>query len=503
MNNPFALVSSKIVRDPAPLERSDQGQEIPLEIPENEVQFSELSRVDPVGRVFQWKERLYRGIFPDYADQTRTLFASGVLDELADRHLFPRSRVTGHQLAGFGLVVEHEKIPFVTYPYEWSFTMFQDAALAVLDVVGILEKRGWRLKDYHPYNILFRNGRALWIDLGSILPLEGKHADIPLDFLTLYWQPLWLWSRGERFLAQRIISSGYETLPAAIWHFLRHPRLFLAGRWIGKALSRSLDRWCFRQASRLRHLRPGKGLISFLERLLPAEALIKNRPLLRRKIAALRPATNALTAWGSYHEENFREGALVSNPRFDRILEIIDQLGCESAVDLAGNQGVVSLLMMERTAVRRVACLDRDWEAVNRAHLRCQDLLPPSSSKIFQSAIVDLIVPEGGMFERRPMDRFRSDVALALAVTHHLTLSDGFPIEEVLRMIAKYTRRFVIIEFMPLGLWNGTGTPTVPDWYKEEWFERAFRRFFDVVQREELEINRILYVGRLKEADQK
>lgn len=51
---------------------------------------------------------------------------------------------------------------------------------------------------------------------------------------------------------------------------------------------------------------------------------------------------------------------------------------------------------------------------------------------------------------------------------------------------------------MPLGLHDGKTGPKVPDWYHEEWFAEEFRRRFDLVERIQLEPNRVLYVGKLR-----
>src|SRR6266404_2365481 len=102
-------------------------------ISEVEIQFLRPSAVDKVGRVFAWKNDLFRAIYPEAAPQVRQFFSSGCLDALARRGLFPGSEITEHTLAGFAFVVKHKTVPVVTYPHEWSFDMLRDAALAVLD----------------------------------------------------------------------------------------------------------------------------------------------------------------------------------------------------------------------------------------------------------------------------------------------------------------------------------------------------------------------------------
>jgi hypothetical protein len=76
-----------------------------------------------------------------------------------------------------------------------------------------------------------------------------------------------------------------------------------------------------------------------------------------------------------------------------------------------------------------------------------------------------------------------------------LTLSQNFRIDYVLDVIGLYARRYVLIEFMPLGLFYNGVAPPLPDWYTENWFSEAFSRKFKLIERVQLEPNRVLYVG--------
>ena len=57
-----------------------------------------------------------------------------------------------------------EKIPFISYPYEWSFNQFKDALLLTLKIQKISIKYGMTLKDATPYNIQFKNNQPIFID---------------------------------------------------------------------------------------------------------------------------------------------------------------------------------------------------------------------------------------------------------------------------------------------------------------------------------------------------
>jgi hypothetical protein len=79
-----------------------------------------------------------------------------------------------------------------------------------------------------------------------------------------------------------------------------------------------------------------------------------------------------------------------------------------------------------------------------------------------------------------------------------LILTQNLGISYVLDVIARFSRKFVLIEFMPLGLHDGISAPPVPSWYNENWFRAEFASRFDIIERRQLEKNRVLYVGKFR-----
>lgn len=467
-------------------------------IPPEEIQYSNLSCVDDVGRVFHWREGIYRGINAGAAEHVWALFASGFLDELAERGLFPHSRITEHTLNGFALVVQHELVPCITYPHEWSFNMFRDAALTVLEISRTGARFGWTLKDCHPYNLLFNGARPMYVDLGSFMPITPGNGLVKCPgFLASYWYPLYIWAAGDSFLAQRIVSSGHEEMPALSWQLYRNPiRRWLSPQ-LGARITRRRERVLKRGAQLLGDGHKLERAVASLVSYLPAELFVGDADMLQRKIEDLAPPPPTST-WHDYQGEYFQTGVLASTPRFDRILEIVQSLNCESVVELAGNQGLLSLLLLRHTSVTRVICTDYDSHAINRLHGYCSNLAVVPAGKMLQSAVINFMIPELNFYTLPPAERFRGDLVTALAITHHLTLSQNFQLRQVIQTIADYTRRFALVEFMPLGLWNGHEAPRVPEWYTLEWFQHVFAEFFDLLQVEEVETNRVLHLGRLK-----
>ena len=98
--------------------------------------------------------------------------------------------------------------------------------------------------------------------------------------------------------------------------------------------------------------------------------------------------------------------------------------------------------------------------------------------------------------------RFNSEMVLALAITHHLLLTYEMPIETMLQRFYELTSEMLLIEFMPLGLWDGSNEKfELPSWYTREFFKSHILHFFEIEEVLELETNRILFVcKKLKES---
>ena len=63
--------------------------------------------------------------------------------------------------------LRHDVIPFVSYPFEWSFGMLQDAALLHLDLLAAALEEDFTLKDGTAYNIQWRGARPVFVDVVS------------------------------------------------------------------------------------------------------------------------------------------------------------------------------------------------------------------------------------------------------------------------------------------------------------------------------------------------
>ena len=95
--------------------------------------------------------------------------------------------------AGWSAVVEHDPVDFVTWPYEWPFSMLKDAALLQLHLLETAAKNGWLLKDATPFNVQWAGTRPVFIDIPSFIPWEaGDYWRGYRQFCATFLTPLLL-----------------------------------------------------------------------------------------------------------------------------------------------------------------------------------------------------------------------------------------------------------------------------------------------------------------------
>jgi len=134
---------------------------------------------DPSGVLFVRDGSIFRQVNTIYKDNYDHLMNSGIYETLvADKLLIPHEEV---DIEGVNpdlayKIIKPELIPFISYPYEWSFSQLKDAALATLRIQKRSVDFGMSLKDCSAYNIQFRNGKPVFIDT---LSFEKYHEGQP------------------------------------------------------------------------------------------------------------------------------------------------------------------------------------------------------------------------------------------------------------------------------------------------------------------------------------
>jgi hypothetical protein len=445
-----------------------------------------MSTGDDIGRIFYWNGNIFRGINESRVGEVRELFSSGLIAELAGAKIFPETEITGYTLENYPLVLSHKAIKSVTYPYEWSFEMMKAAALTILKVNEILIRYGYQTKDCHSFNVLFDGTHPYYIDLGSFTKVDPntKYFVWQEEFLRSYAFMFYIGRTNDYHWVRQLHVSdqliSYESF------------LFYKYRWIRSLSYRNQQRVVklsrlFTMGEsieeRIKKRRFG-GLVAAIVKMFSSPNTI---PKLREQVLKARKKSYK-TTWGEY-QSTFDE----SNPRFNRLIELIKGRGIKSVFEVAGNQGFFANMMLTKGGVEHVFCSDYDENAVDAMFQRYpdrHDLSPVLMNLLFQ--------PQTSFTQPAPA-RFKSDMVVALAILHHIVLTQRQSVDFFLSTLMKYTNKFVLVEFMPMGLWDSvTDTaPPVPDWYNVEWFRTHFQKYFTILHEETVAKNRIAFLGEI------
>lgn len=472
-----------------------------IELSEEEVSMFGYN-FDELGKVFSWHGRIFRAIYPQSVAYVKELLSCGLIDELIEKKLFPQTTLSPYTFDEFELILEHEKIDPVLYPSSWSFDMLKDAGICVLEVNMIARKYGYQTIDSHGFNVLFKETQPMFIDLGSFV----KNNENPKgwlayeQFLRYYYFPLRVFQSGNIYLGRAVMSQGKKFMPHSSYLQYRfsllrllNPRLldlFYENIHKYKAFSHySLQEVTQRAPQKL------KGLLVYLKTKKIAPFQNVNLSKLKRKIQKTKLSV-ADSQWGDYHDQFFtKNGKLSATPRFERIAELVKDLPVSNGLEVGGNQGFFSEFLLQNTSIKKMTCSDYDEIAVNKMYNRLKNKdLPITPS------ILDVVSPLVLNYGPSLYQRYKSDVIFALALTHHIILTQKIPLNKLFQQFSKFSNRYVVTEFMPQGLYgpNAKHKYIPPDWYTLEWFKEEFEKEYTLLHLEQLEENRVLLIGEKK-----
>jgi hypothetical protein len=309
-------------------------------------------------------------------------------------------------------VLEHERVPFVTYPYEWCFGMLRDAALLQLDLLDRALAENLSLKDATPYNVQFVGPRPVFIDVGSFERLRGDEPWVGYrQFCALYLYPLMLTAyRGVGFQPWlRGSLEGIEPAEAAAL-LPRRKGVTINARLLARLERKQGDTSARETKSRL-------AQAGFKPELIQAQV----RRL--RKLVAGLEWDLPRTAWTDYERDPEQ---LAAKTAF--VEEAAARVKPRLAWDLGTNDGTFARIMAPHAGT--VIAMDFDHATIEQLY---RGLDAPNVTPL----VVDLTDPSPGrgwaLRERAPLpERGRPDLTLSLALVHHLAITRNIPLPAVL-----------------------------------------------------------------------
>ena len=347
----------------------------------------------------------------------------------------PTARLVSEQ--GWAKAVEHQAVDFVTWPYEWPFSMLKDAALLQLRLLGTSVRNGWILKDATPFNIQWHHGRPVFIDVPSFVPWDdGEYWQGYRQFCSTFLTPLLLTAHlGIPY--QPLLRSQLEGIPpeeaARYFHGLRRFK-----RGVPSHV------WFPAMAEKRARSRANAGRPTQPRRRQQKTMLLALLDSLQRLVDKLSYGPSS-SAWAQYSETHSYDAG-----EFERKKAFIETHASEQRPgltwDLGANTGEFSRIAAQHSGL--VVAVDSDQDAVE---MLCREVRGGSVRNIIP-LVMDMsnLSPDQGWAgrERAAFDRRRSpDMVLCLALVHHMRVSANIPLSLFLEWLRSLDAT-VIVEYV-------------------------------------------------------
>ncbi len=447
----------------------------------------ESSFRDPSGFVFTHEGVIFRQVNMSYKEHYDWLMESGLYDKLiAEELLIPHNETFIDAIADENTykIIRPEKIPFISYPYEWSFSQLKQAALTTLRIQKTAIDFGMVLKDSSAYNIQFLNGKPVFIDTLSFEKyFEGDPWIAYRQFCQHFLAPLALMSFTDIRLSQ-LLKVYLDGIPLDLTTKL----LPIKTRFKFSLLSHIYFHAASQKKYQDKPLNSGNkrlsktGLLAIVDSLETAVKKLKWLP--------------TGTEWSDYYDNNnYSDHAFNDKKGF--INECLDEIKPKSVWDLGANMGVFSELAAGKGA--NTVAFDIDPAAVEKNFLRCSQ----KKEKNILPLVLDLVNPSPaigwGNTERTSFaQRGPADMALALALVHHLAISNNVPLQKIAHFLSGLCK-LLIIEFVPkadsqVQVLLATRKDIFNE-YNQQDFEKEFNKYFAIIRHFKIkDSERILYL---------
>lgn len=404
---------------------------------------------DSAGHVYEHAQRVYRTIHEAGCDDYEAARKAGVLaDAISSGFLIESNELEPgcwpKGLPSSRYVIEHSRIPYISYPYEWSFSQLKAAALHHLDFQLFLLKRDFKLRDASAYNIQFIGCRPIFIDLLSVAPYrEGEFWLGHRQFCEQFLNPILLraklgvahnsWYRGSlEGIPSSSLSAMLPSVKKLSWNMFSH--VVLPAK-LEKRAQLSPDAAILKVKSNggLSRL----GYMGFLTQL-------------RNWISSLHPRDKEKTTWADYAKKNsYSDDERELKKTF--ISNFVKCVCPDMLMDLGCNTGDYSVTALDAGA-KYVVGFDFDQYALDLAQARCLDVNEAIQGFLPLWLDASNPSPDHGWqqcerigFAARAQ---QVDAVIALAFEHHLAIAKNIPLPQVVRWLVSLAPQGVI-EFVP------------------------------------------------------
>lgn len=449
---------------------------------------------DPSGFVFFQNGKVFRQVNFSYKPNYDLLIKSGLYKKLVDAGL-----LIAHKEVNFkdreSLAYKHlqpQLIPFISYPYEWCFSQLKDAALLTLKIQKIALEHGMSLKDASSYNVQFLEGKPIFIDTLSFEKYTPGNPWVAYkQFCEHFLAPLAVYVYKDVRL-NTVIQAHSGTIPLDLAVKLLPASAKLKPSLLVHLFFHAGSQKKYSEAALIKKPNKNFGKGAFVGIIDSLEGAVKGLKLKTGK-----------TVWTNYYDPSdkgsYRDESLARKKEL--VAKFIDLAKSKSLWDLGANTGVYS----EIAAAKGVFTVssDNDHTVVEQNYLR----IKRNGEKNILPLWVDIANPTPALgWENTEREAFlqrpKPDTVLALALIHHLAISNNIPISRLAAMFSKICKT-LIIEFIPkedyrVKLLLQSREDIFVD-YNQNTFEKELGKFFSTVKKVQLtNSKRTLYLFKTK-----
>ena len=420
-------------------------------IESSDIQFHSLSIVDRNGRLFWKGSELYRAVGSKNSYLYARLFEQGVVRQLIKKNLLVETEITDYCLHDYEMVLHHRSIPFISYPYEWSDTMFKDATLLHVDFLIELNKYDLTSADANSLNILFDGFRPVFIDFCSITPSNekplwpGKTYD---QFKCTFVDFLKIMAQGQARVARAVMRDSYyvSTRELELQHSIFNlatiqkrnrlgfrDHLLQLARQKTPQLVRPLLKKTFSSLQKHKALSQADSRATFLTGMRERIAQIELPEMSVQDKACLDNTFTSLTVSDQWVEKQKHIHNILVEYKPETFLDVDSDRGWYSQLAAINNCKVVAFDDNE-------ACVRKLYSDAKNKKLYIVPLLIDFTSPQFDLCN-DLFVSIN--------ERLSCEMVMCLTLTQHLLLKRRLTIKKVLMRLSDLSTRWVLLEFIP------------------------------------------------------
>ena len=453
---------------------------------------------DPSGFVYTDGERIFRVILKSAQEEWQKFVESKLFSLLQEKRYLQSTKLISLRdyqswlnfstEEAIALVEHDEKIPFISYPYEWPFSMLRDAALFHLEFLKECLNEGFITKDGTPYNIQFIGTKPTFIDILSIISYREGNPWVGFgQFSQLFLYPLFLMSyKGIPF--QPWLRSELEGMDVyTVRKFFSFWDIFKPGIFSNIFILAKLQKLFSAQKESIKDKIFSSGTIT--------RKTIHSHILRLYKIIKSLPAPRLFSLWDKYENENIYS-AKDKEAKHNFILESVRAVRPSLLLDLGANTGEYSIL--SASYAKYVVAIDNDYQAIDTFYnslkeTKVKNVLPLIGSIVNPAPDLGWKLAEHSSF----FHRLKPDMVLCLALLHHIRIGNNIPLQDFVEWLIGLAPN-TIIEFVKkedpmVKILLKEKADTYSD-YNEEVFEYHLKKHGKIVKKYNLSLgSRALY----------